>query len=154
MELFVICDSCLQASTFFRTASWSPDKCLWPSLSIDCKPYGRPWPAILTRGKNAQTLLCGDMFSHREMDDTLTSCASTKSHRERIRSSRSKSVKFCLLRAIIAMILVTDILLRSRVGGGAAGKPLGLQHEFGSARFRSFRQTGALTGSARNSSLW
>jgi hypothetical protein len=39
-EVRVMVDNCLQASMFLRTASSRPDKCLCPSFSIDCIPYG------------------------------------------------------------------------------------------------------------------
>lgn len=35
----MIVESCLQASMFFITASSRPERCLWPSLSIDWIPY-------------------------------------------------------------------------------------------------------------------
>lgn len=47
-EVRVIVESCLQASIFFRTASSRPERCLCPSLSIDCIPYGCIENPILT----------------------------------------------------------------------------------------------------------
>lgn len=38
-------ESCLQASMFLTTASSSPERCLCPSLSIACMPYGCIAPA-------------------------------------------------------------------------------------------------------------
>lgn len=40
MEVRVIWDRALQASMFFITASSTPLKCLCPSLSMACRPYG------------------------------------------------------------------------------------------------------------------
>ena len=47
-DVRVIMDSALQASTFLRTASSRPDRCLWPSFSIDCIPCDCICNPILT----------------------------------------------------------------------------------------------------------
>lgn len=46
-EVRVMAESCLQASMFLTTASSRPERCLCPSLSIACMPYGCIAPASL-----------------------------------------------------------------------------------------------------------